>query len=130
MKRDAGIRHQTKTRERRQEVRIVGGDDDIARQRQTHAGTHGGAVDRRHDRESKPAQAKDQRIHEAAHFEMRPLPAFMRFQIDGMKIEAAAKDIVAAGDDHRSGTAFTLLNLIERQMYRANDGDIDRVAAR
>jgi hypothetical protein len=47
-----------------------------------------------------------------------------------MKIEAAAKDIVAAGDNHRFCAAFALLNLIEREMYCANDGDIDRIAAR
>jgi hypothetical protein len=47
-----------------------------------------------------------------------------------MQIQAAAEDIVAAGDDHGSSAAISLLYLIERQVHRADDRDIDRVAHR
>ena len=52
------------------------------------------------------------------------------FKIDRMQIQAAAKHIIAAGDDDGLGAALAFLYLIERQVHRADDGDIDRVAHR
>src|SRR5580658_3236258 len=60
---------------------------------------------------------------------MRALPSLCRFQVDGMQVESAAKDIIASSDNHGFRAALAFLDLIERQMYRANDGDIDCVAA-
>jgi hypothetical protein len=71
-----------------------------------------------------------QGVHEAAHFKMRPLPCLLAFQIDRMQIQAAAKDVITAGYDHGSCAAFPLLYLIERQMHRPDNRDIDRVAHR
>jgi hypothetical protein len=63
------------------------------------------------------------------HFKMRTLPSLCRFQIDGMKVESAAKHIIAAGDNHRFCAALALLDLIERKMNRANDCNINCIAA-
>ena len=107
----------------------MGGDDNVARERETHAGAHGRAVHGGDDGETEAAQAHDQRIHETAHFECA-LPRFLGFEIYGVQVEPAAEHIVAAGDDDGLGAALAFLNLIERQMDGTNDGDVDCVAGR
>ena len=103
-------------------------DDDVARQREAHARADRGAVDRRDDRKAKAAQPQDQRVHETAHFEMRALSCLQRLQIDRVQIEAAAEHLVAAGDHDGASTAVAFLDLIEREVHRTDDADIDGVA--
>src|ERR1700722_2696061 len=47
-----------------------------------------------------------------------------------MQVQTAAEYIVAAGNDHSSSPALALLDLIQGQMHRADNADIDRVARR
>ena len=58
------------------------------------------------------------------------LPCLNRLQIDRVQIQAAAKHIVAAGDDHGLSAAFAFLNLVEGQMNGSNDSDVDGIADR
>ena len=50
-------------------------------------------------------------------------------EIDRMQIEPAAKHAVAAGDDDCPRPALSFLDLIEREVHRADDGDVDGVAS-
>ncbi len=111
-----------------QKICVLTDDDDVARQREAHARADRGAVDRRDDRKAKAAEAQDQRVHETAHFEMRALPRLQRLQIDRVQIQAAAEHVVAAGDHDGACAAVAFLDLIEREVHRANDGDVDGVA--
>ena len=83
------------------------------------------AVDRRDDRKAKSAQSEDQWVHEAPHFEMRPLARLLGLQINRFEIKAAAEDVLAPGQHHRTNPAVALLNLVEGQMQCADDGDVD-----
>ena len=114
--------------EGRAEKGVLADDDDVARQREAHARADRGAVDRGDDRKAKAAEPQDQRVHEAAHLEMRALSCLQRLQIDRVQVQAAAEHIVTAGDHDGACAAVAFLDLIEREVHRADDGDVDGVA--